>query len=169
MRTYQHQHAQARFLNMSRRITPGILGKWYLCGPMTGYPSFNIPAFEAAAERLRASGFEIVSPAELDDPETRKTAMASPDGAPGTGSANGETWGDFLSRDVKLVADGGFDGIVLLPGWSNSSGGLLETLVGFLKKHTFRAYLPEDGTAFVVSTYVIYGEWISGLWRKITS
>lgn len=105
--------------------------KLYLAGPMTGIPQYNIPAFDEAAFILRALqlGYDVVSPAELDDPETRAAALASPDGAPGSGSANGETWGDFLARDVKLLADGGIDGVVVLPGWEKSRGARLETFV----------------------------------------
>jgi hypothetical protein len=104
--------------------------KVYLAGPMTGIPQFNFPAFDAAAAELRAFGYEVVSPAEMDDPETRAAAMASPDGAPGSGSSNGETWGDFLARDVKLIADDGIKAIYVLPGWSASRGARLETFVG---------------------------------------
>lgn len=104
--------------------------KLYVAGPMTGIPSFNFPTFDAAAAELRAAGYDVVSPAEMDDPDTRAAAMASPDGAPGTGSSNGETWGDFLARDVKLIADGGIEGIVVLPGWERSRGARLETFVG---------------------------------------
>lgn len=106
--------------------------KLYIAGPMTGIPQFNFPAFDAAAEDLRNNGHEIVSPAELDDPESRAAAMASPDGAPGSGSSNGETWGDFLARDVKLIADTDIDGIVTLPGWEKSRGARLETFVAHL-------------------------------------
>lgn len=102
----------------------------YLAGPMTGLPKFNYPAFIEAAAGLRDMGHEVVSPAELDDPLTRAVAMQSVDGAPGTGSANGETWGDFLARDVKLLADDGIEGIFVLPGWEESSGARLETFVG---------------------------------------
>lgn len=104
--------------------------KVYLAGPMTGRKQFNIPTFDLAAADLRRRGFEVVSPAELDDPETRAIALQSPDGAPGSGSANGETWGDFLSRDVKLLADGGIEAIYVLPGWEKSRGARLETFVG---------------------------------------
>lgn len=101
----------------------------YLAGPMTGIPQFNFPAFDAASSDLQARGLEVVSPAELDNPETRRMALASKDGAPGSGSANGETWGDFLARDVKLLADSPLDAVIVLPGWERSRGARLETFV----------------------------------------
>ena len=104
----------------------------YIAGPMTGIPQFNFPAFDALAQELRSRGYDVVSPAEMDDPATRAAALASPDGAPGTGSPNGETWGDFLSRDVKLIADGGIEAIICLPGWNRSRGARLETFVAWL-------------------------------------
>lgn len=104
----------------------------YVAGPMTGIPQFNFPAFDDAAEALRGDGYEVVSPAEMDDPETRRAAMASPDGSPGSGSSNGETWGDFLARDVKLIVDGGIQAVVVIDGWERSKGARLETYVAFL-------------------------------------
>jgi hypothetical protein len=104
---------------------------WYLAGPMTGIPQFNFPLFEATAKRLREAGHLIITPHEMDDPDVCAAAWASPDGAPGTGSPNGETWGDFLSRDVKLVADEAH-GVLLLDGWERSRGARLETFVAYL-------------------------------------
>lgn len=104
--------------------------KIYIAGPMSGIPQFNIPAFDAAAARLRAVGYDAVSPAELDDPKTRKAALDSPDGEI-KDTLNGETWGDFLARDVKLVADS-IDAVALLPGWEDSRGAQLEVFVARL-------------------------------------
>lgn len=114
---------------------------YYLGGPMTGYPQFNFPAFDRAAERLRKHGYDIISPAELDDEATRESALASADGKPGSGSHNGETWGDFLARDVKLIADK-VDGAIFLDGWEKSKGARLEALVCVLKGKPVYRYLP---------------------------
>jgi len=114
----------------------------YLGGPMTGKPQFNFPAFDRAATKLREHGYSIVSPAELDDEDTRKAALASADGAPGTGSHSGQTWADFLARDVKLIADK-VDGIVLLDGWEKSKGARLECFVARLDGKPIYLYRPD--------------------------
>src|SRR5437870_314007 len=63
---------------------------WYLGGPMTGIPQFNFPRFQEVADILRSNGYNLVTPHELDDPETEAAALASRDGAPGSGSSHGE-------------------------------------------------------------------------------
>lgn len=140
--------------------------KVYVAGPMTGIPSFNFPAFDAAAAQLRRAGYDVVSPAEMDDPVTRAAAMASPDGAPGSGSTNGETWGDFLARDVKLIADGGIDGIMVLDGWENSRGARLETFVGAalcgLPIFRFR-----NGNGFRIHGAELARVWAGGMWADV--
>jgi hypothetical protein len=98
--------------------------KIYLAGPMSGIPANNFPAFDAAAAWLRRMEFDVVSPAELDDPTDRAIALAD--------GVSEKTWGDFLARDVKLLADGGVQGIVFLPSWGNSRGAKLEATVGLL-------------------------------------
>ncbi len=116
---------------IDRRIS---LGRAYLAGPMTGIPQFNFPLFDAVAHDLRVAGWDIVSPAELDDPETRAAALASEDGNPGDSALNGETWADFLARDVKLIADE-VDAVILLPGWEASKGARLEAFIASLSGH----------------------------------
>ena len=88
--------------------------KIYLAGPMSGLPQSNFPAFDEAAAVLRQKEFDVVSPAEIDSPEDYELAIKD---LPAI-----KTWGDFLSRDVKLIADDGIQGIVFLPGWEKSRG-----------------------------------------------
>lgn len=114
--------------------------KYYLAGPMSGIPQFNFPLFDQAASQLRDSGYEIISPAELDDTETRAQALASPDGNPGKSN---RTWGDFLSRDVKIVADQ-VQGVIFLPRWYTSRGARLEGYVGLTCGHEFLLYYPKS-------------------------
>lgn len=107
--------------------------KVYIAGPMTGIPQFNYPAFEAMAKALRKEGHEVVTPTEMDDDEARAAALASPHGSMDEFNAvSKHTWGDFLSRDVKLLADDGIEGVVVLPGFAKSRGARLETFVARL-------------------------------------
>lgn len=118
----------------------------YLAGPMSGRPKFNYPAFDTAASKLRASGVDIVSPAEMDDEETRAVAMASTTGRLSEfANKTGESWGDFLSRDVKLIADSDIEGICLLPEWDQSKGARLEAFVCMSLDYPVYLYQP-DGT-----------------------
>lgn len=122
--------------------------KVYLAGPMSGKPQFNFPAFANAAASLREDGFEVVSPAEVDaEIGVADAALASKIGAlDAAGKIGGQTWGDLLARDVKLIADGGIQGIVFLPGWNKSRGARLEASVGMLQKN-FQFFDFSDGRA----------------------
>jgi hypothetical protein len=118
----------------------------YIAGPMSNLPQFNFPAFYAAAAALRAIGFEVVSPAEMDDAEDKGVALLSATGNPADAK---RSWGDFLARDVKLLADGGIEGIVFLPGWQDSRGARLEATVGLLQKNfSFFTYVPGSDLVF---------------------
>lgn len=111
----------------------------YIAGPMTGIPQFNFPAFAEAAHTLRSRGYEVWSPHELDSPEVQAAAWASPDGKLHDGVIAGETWGQILGRDVRIVADV-VDGIAFLPDWNHSRGARLEAFVGLLCKRRFFEY-----------------------------
>ena len=78
----------------------------YLCGPMTGLPEYNYPAFHAAAEELRYRGFEVVNPAENPPPN------AAP------------TWDDWMAASLPQVRAAGL--LALLPGWERSRGACAE-------------------------------------------
>lgn len=111
---------------------------FYLGGPMTGIPQFNFPRFHAVANRLRQQGYNIISPAELDDPETEAAALASTDGAPGSGAAHGEVYEDFLARDLIIVSLPTCVGGIFLEGWHTSRGARAESWsLTFLQKPTF--------------------------------
>lgn len=114
--------------------------KVYLAGPMSGIPQFNFPEFYRVAALLRAGGWNVVSPAELDDHETSLAALSSKDGTPQDAH---RSWGDFLARDVKLIADEGIEGIVFLPGWEKSRGARLEASVGLLCNAKFFYYISD--------------------------
>lgn len=75
----------------------------YLSGPMTGYPDNNFPAFHRWAKELRANGFDVVSPAEIQE----------------AGS-----WELCLRADLRELTT--CDGIALMPGWEASKGAHLE-------------------------------------------
>lgn len=111
--------------------------KYYLAGPMQGYPEFNFPLFKEVTALLRARGLDIISPAELDEKEhDLTTEQAKLDHASGDIARAPKTWGDYLARDVKLVSDQ-VDGIIMLPRWEHSRGARLECFVGILAKKSF--------------------------------
>lgn len=93
--------------------------KVYLCGPMSGKPDGNFPAFKAAARTLRARGLDVVSPIELNEADGISAALDP--GHPRRA--------EFLARDVRIVADDSIDALVMLRGWEHSTGAQLEATV----------------------------------------
>ncbi len=128
---------------------------YYLAGPMTGIPRFNFPAFIEAAAALRDSGYEIVSPAEMDQDEDNTAGLAfeSTDGDLENAGIK-KTWGDLLARDVKLITDE-IEGIVFLSGWEKSKGARLEAFVGTLTGKNFGRYVPETADIERMSPQIV--------------
>lgn len=84
------------------------LPRLYLCGPMTGLPEFNYPAFTRAANQLRGLGYTVFTPTENGLPQH----------AP---------WGMHMRRDIpQLVRCGG---VAVLPGHEASRGAQLELYI----------------------------------------
>ena len=78
--------------------------KPYICGPMSGYPDMNFPAFNEAAANLTTFGHEPQNPASYGD-------IAQP-------------WEWNMKIAVGLLM--GSDSMVLLPGWEGSKGAVIE-------------------------------------------
>lgn len=126
--------------------------KVYLAGPMTGHKQFNFPAFFEAAEFLRGLGYEVLSPAEIDIAEVGTVAMESDDGKLNAETneveGTGMTFGDFLARDLKIVADHA-DCVACLPGWEQSRGARFEVYAALESgKHVY-AYVPAHGLRLI--------------------
>jgi hypothetical protein len=77
----------------------------YLCGPMSGLPDFNYPAFHQAAAWLRELGYPVINPAE----------NGLPKGAP---------WTQHMRADIKELVD--CDALAVLPDHENSLGARIE-------------------------------------------
>jgi hypothetical protein len=89
--------------------------KFYLAGPMTGYPRHNYPAFHAAAARLRARrGHDCVNPAEVN-PESEVIGSDLP---------SEQLWRSCMKRDLPMMIQ--CDAVAVLPGWKRSRGARLE-------------------------------------------
>lgn len=87
----------------------------YICGPMTSYPKYNFPAFDAAAVKLRARGWDVISPAELN------RAMGV--------DGDTEILPDNFLRNAMcndLAAVCRSHAIARLPGWEASRGAAVE-------------------------------------------
>lgn len=91
----------------------------YLAGPMTGIPELNFPAFHAEAARLRALGFEVVNPAEINGGADELVACAAM-----TPEQLQDHWRNCMRRDIAELVQ--CDGIALLPAWERSRGATLE-------------------------------------------
>ena len=92
----------------------------YLAGPMSGIADNNAPAFRRAAEELRADGFEVINPVEMDD------EIGSDHDS---GSLSEEDYADFLRRDIVRILEEDVDALVVLPHWLDSRGVALEVHV----------------------------------------
>lgn len=108
----------------------------YISGPMTGFPDHNIPAFNAAAKRLRAEGHFVINPVDLSSlfgtPEELSDSFAAyydPSGCSGEDDGIAE---NVMAADLAAVRS--CNAIYLLNGWENSKGALKEVHVAIEHK-----------------------------------
>lgn len=76
----------------------------YLCGPVTGVPDLNRPAFDEAAETLREAGYAVLVPHDAVPAHAR--------------------WQDAMR--ICIAAMLGCDGVALIDGWERSRGAAVE-------------------------------------------
>ena len=85
----------------------------YVAGPMTGLLEFNYPAFNAAADDLRAKGHAVLNPADIE-------------------TVRPQAWDWYMRRAIAMVVQA--EGLAMLPGWENSKGARLEHTIGVALK-----------------------------------
>lgn len=88
--------------------------KFYLAGPMSGYHELNFPLFNSEAARLRALGYDVINPAEIDP---TNPVFATP-------AEHLAHWRRCMRADIAALVT--CDGIALLQGWERSKGASLE-------------------------------------------
>jgi hypothetical protein len=95
--------------------------KLYLAGPMSGLPSYNFPAFDAAAKQLREAGHTVFNPAEND----RENGFDATGLQGHEAAEHGFDLREALKQDLSWICDNA-EGIALLPGWEASKGARAE-------------------------------------------
>jgi hypothetical protein len=94
--------------------------KAYIAGPMRGKTNYNFDAFDDAKYDLSGLGYDVISPADLD--RILEGWVQYPPK---------KITGDlrrFMRRDLEVIMnlDPATDKLVLLEGWEDSKGALLE-------------------------------------------
>lgn len=90
----------------------------YLSGPMTGLPNLNRDTFNKAAKALRAKGYKVINPPELDKNNPQRS------------------WEGCLRRDITELMK--CNKIATLPNWKKSRGANLEVYIAKALKYAIR-------------------------------
>lgn len=91
----------------------------FVSGPMTGLPDYNLPAFEEAADKLRAAGYGVCNPG-------RRGVIRTTSGGTSEASDSYE-WRDYMRAAIRDLLD--CDAVAVLPGWEHSKGSRLEVTI----------------------------------------
>lgn len=100
---------------------------FYIVGPMRGIKDFNFPAFDRARNLGVSLGYKIISPADMD--REHGITETTPDNTTDPTWLRNIVWRDVCVIVNKLQVERG-DGLALLPGWRNSTGGTAEIFLG---------------------------------------
>lgn len=117
----RYTEAEAFALSLGGARTPGAPLKLYLAGPMSGIAQLNFPRFHAEAARLRAIGYEVVNPAELNNED--------PNAVFATTAEYTAHWHKCMRVDIAELLK--CDSVALLDGWTSSKGARLEQHVAY--------------------------------------
>jgi hypothetical protein len=90
------------------------MDRYYLSGPMSGYPDYNHPYFNKVADVLRSPEYNMLISNPVD----------------ATVVSHESTYGDYIRADLKMLLE--CDGIIMLPGWTGSIGAKLELQVALM-------------------------------------
>lgn len=101
--------------------------KIYIAGPMRGKKWFNFPDFDWAKECLERTGWEVISPADLDREIGFDVANLPPDTNWSDVSKLGFDLRAAVQRDVAAICQ--CDAIFMLHGWSESRGAKAEKAI----------------------------------------
>lgn len=88
----------------------------YIAGPMSGLPTYNFPAFDAAREYLVDEGWHVWSPADID-----RLLEFDENGPPPTPFQ----LHTMMQLDLQTII-WQCDAVVMLPGWYKSNGARCE-------------------------------------------
>ena len=84
----------------------------YIAGPMSGIEEFNFPMFDMAEHDLRAKGWNVINPAQMD----RDIGFD-----PLIDVADSDFLHAAMVRDTEAIIHRA-DALAMLPGWENSKG-----------------------------------------------
>lgn len=111
---------------------------FYLSGPMSGLPEYNYPAFDRAAERLRAKGYTVVTPTEVGPNLEAKYGA----------ERFSLSYQQYVSANIIALLD--CNAIILLPGWRNSRGAKLERHIAMVLGFDEFYYSERNGTVTLI-------------------
>ena len=101
-------------------------GTIYIAGPMRGRPNWNYDAFFKAEQQLKASGWNVVNPATLDENYEDTKDLGTPeDFDPTKNKYHKDVNRRIMRRDVDVICDQ-CGAIYMLNDWEVSRGACAE-------------------------------------------
>mgnify|MGYP000005629026 FL=1 len=96
----------------------------YVAGPMRGHHDYNYPAFDRQTRVLKAQGWKVVNPADMDRSQFQPDNSPH-DFDPDINYEDQEFMRDALKRDMVAICDD-CTAIYMMAGWESSKGAKAE-------------------------------------------